>query len=287
MKETLPDTDELPVENPRNLQDMIVSILLSWRSLRAYEIRNIANDKLKGMGKRPITPPAVHKKLKIMTERGIIDRENYQYQLSAGWIVNSKIKIDKLFDTLTGDMGIIKSLLRDDRGEMVTVQKRFRKLKDVNSFIMDFARKGKEPPYSKSNHLWFPIFHAIEVAELQHILRDRRITAICAETTPLDRYCVEFLNKIGGRAKCGVPGIAPDSDTFLFGDVILYVFYPDELLSEIEKIYQSAQSMSDVDMRGVYGKILEKELVLPALIIRDEKIARRIRNHIERLMGLR
>jgi hypothetical protein len=97
--------------------------------------------------------------------------------------------------------------------------------------------------------------------------------------TAVDRWCQEFWLKNDVNSVCGA-GDSGVSDYLVFGDMIMQVFYPEDVMKEMDDIFSSAKSIHDINMQRFFEQVFERKTTIPVTVTRNPVLAEQLRKKI-------
>ncbi|MBU0898496.1 MAG: hypothetical protein KJ613_01635 [Nanoarchaeota archaeon] len=159
----------------------------------------------------------------------------------------------------------------------------FHTMFDVDAFLVTTAKEllskhgGKEKPaiYVYWTHLWVPLF--LDKKVYKNIKEFSKITnsyVVSKNNTIIDKWCYHFWKKPKMNVDIGVDFNA--RDFVVFNDVVIQIFYPDELLKEMKRIYSAAKSVHDLDADALFKTLFERKTIIPVTVDKNPILAKQL-----------
>jgi DNA-binding PadR family transcriptional regulator len=261
--------------NERTTKDGIVYILSQNWPLSA---RKIYSSLKKNNNGRDVSYQAVHKTLKSLVDAGILEREGRDYRISGEWIEETGKFISDLKDRYSKG----KKPVLDSESQFV-----FHTIYDVDKFMVEMEERlvdktSKEKPLVclHWSHYWIPLFLEKQVyRKMKDMVKFVRYYCVVSGDTPVDRWCEEFWKKNNVNSVCGV-GDTGVSDYMVLGDMVMQIFYPKDIMKEMDDIFSSARSIHDIKMENFFEQVFERKTTIPVTITGNPVLAEQLRNRI-------
>jgi hypothetical protein len=255
-------------EKPKTIKDAVILALSKEWPLTARKLYGIAR---KNYG-FAVTYQAVYKVLRQMLEEGMLLRDGKEYSISPLWIEKNKEFYEKLG-------------ARHFKKESFTENFVFNTMAEVDDFLINFGTKVI-PMDEKSviclewDHFWTPLFLKRETyKKMKTLIVNTEFYTITKAKTAIDKWCYEFWKKLNVRAKIGV---GKRESYVVCGDYVIKIFYPRDILREMDRIFSSAKSINDIDTDRLFQRLFEKRTKIPVVVEKNPTLAKQIR---ERIMG--
>ena len=81
------------------------------------------------------------------------------------------------------------------------------------------------------------------------------------------------------NSRCGVEDSGV-SDYVVFMDAVIQVFYPKDILDAINKVFDSAKGINDVNIKKLSELVFERKTTIPVIITRNHVLAEQLRNRV-------
>jgi hypothetical protein len=261
--------------NERTTKDIVIRILSQNWPLSA---RKIYHSLKKNNNARDISYQAVHKTLKSLVDSGVLSKTGRDYRISEEWIEETGKFVSDLKDRYSKE----ERPVLDNESQFV-----FHTIYDVDKFMVELKERmvdktAKQKPLVclHWSHYWIPLFLEKQVyRKMKDLIKYVKYYCAVSGDTPVDRWCQEFWRKNNVDSVCGVgnPGV---SNYLVFGDTIMQIFYPKEIMEEMDKTFSSAMSIHDITMESFFEQVFERKTTIPVTITRNPVLAEQLRNRI-------
>ena len=249
----------------------IINILVNERGLSAKEIFFRMR---KSSGKN-ISYQAVHKLIINLVQKGILVKSGAQYFVNSQWLTKSKKEIEYI------------EQLADMRGGRVTSKMGmvFTSVYETDKFLAglsDILLPQKEDEIGLVwIHFWIPLFMSDGTyLKMKNFILGSRFYWLTPNNTKIDKWCAEFWKKLGVKEKVGVKDFS-DTSMLVYKDTIVQVFYPTDIRKALDKVYNSTDNISKLDIDNFFKTVFEKKTRIPVLISRDEEVATELMKQIK------
>jgi hypothetical protein len=163
----------------------------------------------------------------------------------------------------------------------------FNTIYEVDKFLAEFAgnllrKGGKEKPTMclQWKHFWIPLFLDKKVySRLKDFINQVEFYFAVTSNTPVDKWCHEFWSKNNVNSAYGV-GDSGISDHVVLGDFIMQIFYPKEIMKEMDEIFSSAKKIHDIKPQKLFEHIFERKTTIPVTITKNPVLADQLRKRI-------
>ncbi len=271
--------NELLFQNePHDAKAQVVKILSKSWPLTAKQLHSkIAAE----IGVKPLTYQAVHKALGELLDEGVVSKAPDGYSLSFDWIDG----LSRFSDELKSSYSKAGSGM--PAGQSVLF---FDSTAEVDDFLVSFAQKVFDPKDKvlalQWCHFWIPLFLKRETyLRLKEVVSLSDSYAITPADTPLDRWCADYWRKNSKlKHRFGVKE-ATSTDTIVYKDFVVRVYYPLEFKRALDRVYNSAPKMSDFDVDSFYEAVFMKKAKVPVAIIRNQQLADQLKKETIALCG--
>ncbi|MFQ5722349.1 MAG: hypothetical protein ACE5GI_07635 [Candidatus Aminicenantales bacterium] len=254
-------------EKPKTIKDAVILALSKEWPLTARKLYNVVR---KNYG-FAVTYQAVHKVLKQMVEEGIIVKDDKDYSISPMWIKKKKEFYKKLEAK--------RESLKDRPLETFILGA----LAEVDAFLIDLGSKivpkdRKSTICLEWDHFWIPLFLDKEVyRKMKTLITNTVFYTITPAKTAIDKWCYEFWKKQNVKAKIGVGN---RDSCVVVEDYVIRIFYPRDILKELDKIFSSAKNINDINTNELFHRLFEKKTKIPVVVERNPELAKQIRERI-------
>ena len=128
----------------------------------------------------------------------------------------------------------------------------------------------------KCQHLWGGFYTEEEKGVLKKTFRNGA-WIIAKSKTLLDQKIAKFYKLLGANVKLNV--MVGELDTIIIGDCIIQIYFPEELLERMNKIYSGKLTL--FNMRKI-KKTYEENHCIQIIITRNERLAKRLKKEIKK-----
>jgi hypothetical protein len=70
------------------------------------------------------------------------------------------------------------------------------------------------------------------------------------------------------------------SDYIVLGDFVMQIYYPKDVMREMDNIFSSVKSVNDLNTQKLFEQIFEKKTTIPVTIMKNPILAKQLRNRI-------
>lgn len=259
----------------KSTRELVISILGAEWPLGAKEIYSRLK-RAHGFGG---SYQAAHKAIQQMEAEGILEKNGAGHQLSQKWVDGLNRQYSDLKTRLGGGARSIK-----DSGAII-----FHSLFELDSFFLKLVESeavpGERPDmFLYWFHLWIPLLISKkEYAQLVRVEELFRGHVICGNDNALDKWCAEFWSKRGTKVKLGVG--EKMTDTVVFKDTVIQVFYPPEIRREMNEVYARTKKFSDLEIDYFFKGVFEKKIEIPVVITKNAQLAEQLGGEIRAYFG--
>ena len=251
-------------EKNSSTKTLIISILGSEWPLSTKTIHN----KIKREFGKSISNQALHKALKQLLQEKIIEKHDSNYLLNEQWLSNQKIFLDNILSKYSGKLP-----------EYLY----FNSIAELDEFLIDSAWKIIESMNSKPllishwNHYWIPLFSSKEVYKKAIELTEKsEAFHLTKGNTVLDKWCESFWRKKNQENLLLGVNVASTNDLMVLNDLMIEVFYPIDLLKEIDDFYSQTKKVNAKTLDKFYEKVFLKKSKILIRITKNKEIAESI-----------
>jgi hypothetical protein len=261
-------------------KEKIIDILIYDWPLSLRKIYYI----LKKRGSK-ITYQAVHKAVRQLLEEGKLRKSPEGFAINLDWIKQVHDQTDIIRVNYFSKK---RSFLAGSEGRKESIQTFvFDNWFDLEKYIY-YLQKSTLKKFSDKrsicihhNHEWRPLFYLRAEYNWISTLRKEgyKLYTICAGKTVVDQWSKKFYEKIGNKVLTGVKLNSP-AEIIVFGDLVIEVYIPFELLDSLNKYFSKLKSIDDVDYELLISDIFNKKADIKAVINHDSRLSDEIRKHL-------
>lgn len=260
-------------QNKNSIRDCIVSILSKKWPLTAKKIYNI----LKKEFCLGVTYQAVHKSLLQLKEEKVIIAKNKEYSLNADWIKKIKTFSTKLEEKYSNKD--TESLSKEFT--MLTFSTINEMDKFMSSLIKEFLTKDKiDTCCSHWRHFWWPLYITKDhYSTLKEIKESYKIYTTTSSNSAIEKWCSKVYAKAGVNIKLGID-LETNFDFFIYKDKVIQMYWPSKLKKSIDKIYNKAKKISDIDIDELFKEMFQKKTKINVVIMNNKDIAKELKEKV-------
>ena len=272
----------IPMGKKTDVKNLCFTILSKEYPLKIVELTNLIR---KRYGKS-VTFQAVRKALLELTESGVLERTEKEFQINKEWVKDAKRTVDELYTTLSTDKPTTK---HDSAGDVAVYT--FTSLNDLMIFwqdiVDDWYKKFKHGDHNvnayQGAHTWEGALHPDREHKVMGQLKKKGITSysVTTENTPLDRNIKRFYESTGLKAT-----INPSPSTFdkgyyvaTYGDLIVQARYPSDLVKELDTFFKKNKTIEDLNLKEL-SDIVNKKRAMKLTVIKNLEMAKQINQSI-------
>jgi len=258
----------------RSTKDQIVSVLSEEWPLSVKQIFG----KVKKHSNRRVTYQAIHKALKELEDAKILASDNRNYSLNFQWIEEMEKFASSIKKKYLKQDGLIESYSNIVLNSVSEVDLFF--LNTLKQMIK--SQNGVQKPLLCLQwcHYWVPLFLDKKIyQEFREIVNYLNVYDLVSNNTPVDKWCEGFWKKAGLNTMAGIKATNLD-DYLIFGDYVIQVYYPKEILNEISKTFEKAKKVEDINWNRFYENVFERKTQIPVTINRNPPLASMLREQI-------
>ncbi|MBU0636218.1 hypothetical protein KKE06_04295 [Candidatus Micrarchaeota archaeon] len=159
-------------------------------------------------------------------------------------------------------------------------------LYEVDSILLDLLSNQQPQSPNKEflgliwNHFWLPLFVSKkEYLKLKNLGQKFDLYAISINKTPLDEWCTQFWNQIGGHAKIKYnPKIG--QDFLVYPNTVIQVYYPKKILQKLNQYYKKTKTIKQLDINQLFEQIMLHPTPISITINQNQTLANQLKNQI-------
>ncbi len=268
----------LPDVGYRNIssRDLIVSILAKKWPLSVRKIYSIAKREY-GFN---VTYQAIHKTLKLLEEKKVIEKRKKEYQLNLEWIKKLKNFSEELEECYTNNK---PNPFETKKIDFLNLN--FETIIEVDKFILKsierFQEIEKQKLFAYWNHLWIPLyFSKEEYAQLKGIGKINEAYILCKGNTALDKWSAKFYKELGMNVLLGVKDFQT-TDILVLNDYIIQVFYSKSLVNRVSKNILKIKKIDELNLNKLFQNVFEKKSNIQVTINKNQLLAKQLGNEIK------
>jgi hypothetical protein len=268
--------------NATEAKDQIIGLLAEQFPITAQKLYNLMKKRyLTGL-----TYHAVYKHLNELAAKDVVIKSGTEYRLNGEWIKNlgafaSNLEINyaqKSATQLLADTSGMENVRLLSFNSIRSLDGFLRRLKE--SFVNDSNGNDKKVICWQVDHSWWNILYMQEQSEIAQKLKEKNIQSffLIEGNTKLDNWVAEFYNKNGINAKIGIKNHTK-AVLGVYGDTLIYLIYPPEMLAEIDDIFRNCKGFTD-RAAGRLTDIMNKNMKLHALMIKNPYMVENYKENI-------
>jgi len=151
----------------------------------------------------------------------------------------------------------------------------FNSVHDVDKFILKFvmtnASDKRQDLFLYWINSWVPVFIEKETySKIVGVLKNYKIYSIIKNKTVIDRWCKKVIESEVDE-KIGIDLEIPD--TVVLNDIVLQVFYPDQIKKDIFEIYSKTSDINELKIDELFKTIFERETTIPVVVQKNKALA--------------
>ena len=257
-------------EEEKATKDKIIDTLLSTFPLSAREVHNKISKRTTG---QPISYKGTYKAITELASKQILQKNPEGYKVSTQWIAQLRNYAENAQNKQNIKDDLIKKIISNTNAETTTVVfKKFKRIADLDQFYLQELRMElKEDAYTTVHHPWFPIFYPSEIIDYTKKLKNKKRYIRTLNTTPLDQYCRQFLNKMGEKTKTLHN---PNALQFgVYGDYITQIYIPKQTSTILKQTYQNTKNIKDINLLDLHDTYLETKTTATLALFKNHQIA--------------
>jgi hypothetical protein len=200
-----------------------------------------------------------------------------KYSVSVSWVDSLSFFSSKLKQNLSSGKNVFP----------VPEKMVFSSVYEVDQFLCSFCRNlnptKEDSIYLFWNHFWIPLFLSRQTyADMRDAIATTNLFCITPGNSVVDKWCAAFWDKAGMKEKTGVK-LFLGTDLVIYKDLVIQIFYPQEIKDAIDEVYSSTKNVKDLDLDGFFKKVFEKKTRIPVLISKNKEVAEELSGMIRKL----
>ncbi|MGV8162187.1 MAG: hypothetical protein ACP5N2_02510 [Candidatus Nanoarchaeia archaeon] len=274
----------LPMGKEDNVKNLVFSILTKEYPLKIVELTNLIR---KRYGKS-VTFQAVRKAILELVEEGVLVKNDKEFMINKKWVFETKKAMDAIYSDLTKEEKTPKSI-ESIEGEVSVFT--FNSVSEMMKFWEDiiddwFGNFKKGDPHTnvwQGAHLWEMLLYSDYERKIMGQLKEKGIRpyGVVIGNTPLDKYIVKFYQKAGVKMIINPSLSSFDKNYYVatYGETIVQVQYPPEIVEELEKFFKKTKSINDLDLH-ILSEIVNRKVKIKLTVIKNRDMAQQINKSI-------
>lgn len=259
----------------KTVKDHIISILSSEWPLTSRKLYNTLTKKYN----LSVSYQAVHKAIKELVASGIVVKNSKELQLNLDWINEVKGFSERIGEMYENGGNKIHELNLEE-GEVLTIK--FNSIAEMDKLlyyvlVKENCRQDRpDKCYNYWNYEYWPFFFMNDMIDFSsRIPHKENFFTILRNNTIVEKWTKKFYEKIGMHVKIGLN--VANFDFTAFGDEFYQIFFPEELMKKLDKIFSNIKDMKDVDLDELKN-IRECKNEIYMIFGKNKVIAEHLRN---------
>jgi len=254
----------------KSTKDLIIDTLSSEWPLTIRRIQA----SLKKSHSKSISYQAIHQMVTELLSEKIIEKKGKEYLLSMDWLE----QVHEFGKRAVNSYSEKKPMVLMDKN---ITQFKFDNLYEIFRFIIEGAEKKffnmKSPVMcAHLNHLPTPFTSSLnDYRLLRKLTGSGKLYYLCKNDTPLDRFVAKFHKSLNMNIKLGVKTLTK-CDVYSLGDSVLQTFYPQNLMENIDKLYNETKSILNFNVVKFYKEVIFKKSNLIVVLTRNRELVKQI-----------
>jgi predicted transcriptional regulator len=263
-----------------NAKNFVISILGEEWPLSAKIIYNRIRK-----GGLDVSYQAVHKTIKKLVEKDVLVRKGREYSLNIIWIQKQREFAERIEKAYKNGQQNLLSLFKGNQSSNFMVGSIY----ELYRFVLDFTEylqlnepQSTEIAIDHWDHVWWVLAGSEKEHEkFRSILRRFKVKYIlCKGNTECDRMLLKFFTELKGaniKAKLGV-NYPKSCDVLIAGDFVIQVYFPVEMRSLFDKIYDSFSGKFDANLAKMYEENISRKAEINVQVSRSPELAKHYKN---------
>jgi len=245
----------------KSTKDLVISLLIDEYPLSAKQITN----KIKSKFSVSVTFQGVYKAINQLIDNGVLIKDGKNIQISKDWITNAKSFIDSLQRKYFEETkAISKSAIGEDIqvyyfDNLITLDKFWNRILEV--WFKDPNLKD-EYLTQQSGHTWYVLGQLEEETAILNSIKERNLKfyTVSVGNTFLDKWSGRYYSeqKFFYTTKKSRKKSQNNHYFIIYDGYIMESIYPDDLTKELDKIYDNAKEITDLNLNELI-KVLRKK----------------------------
>lgn len=261
----------LPATNGKGTRELVVSLLGSEWPLGTKEIFS----RLKRAHAFEGTYQAVHKAIAQAVADGVLEKRGTKYLLSEHWISAIKNYGADLESTHLKKEHNLAELVEKDVSNIT-----FKYLISMARFIINYYTRYPNPKKQPMIMHWRHMWPLITLSKEEYMTTKEFCEKfgghiLTCFDNPLDNLSTEAFKKYNCKIKTD-PSFRFDPDVMVYGDYVAYIYFGDAV-KLWDDICGKTKSAKDIDLVEFYKVMLESEIEVNVVVVKNAKVAEQIR----------
>ncbi len=260
-------------------RDLVISTLMYEHPLNLAKITN----SIKKKHSAPVTFQGVRKAVTQLVDQGVLEKNDKQYAISKDWIMSLRNVVEQLQNSYFSESSGVTNV--ESLGDDIKIYT-FDNLIDLDKFWNvvvgkwfedDSADKSKKNYLQLSGHVWYVLGQLQEETAIVEKMRAHNIDfyIVAPQDTFLDNWCKIYYEKLGCKFAIAKEKENPARYFSIYKDLIIQTTYPDDLVADIEKIYQQTKSFETFDNAALI-KILRGKTEVKVTVMRNPLVTEQL-----------
>lgn len=261
-----------PGIKPNSTKGAVISVLATDWPLSVKQIHHL----IKKRYGAEVTYQAVHKTIKHLLAKKVIQEDKAKYKLSLRWLIDVQDFVGKIEELYMGKEKERVVTYEDNVSTMT-----FKTVSDLNRYFMSLDLVDGENIYIECAHMWWALFHSeLAYSRLKRMRQARnKAYVICRGNTIPDSWCADFERQEGSIVTTGV-SCAMDCDLYAYGDTAIRIYYPKKLMDIVEKSYESVDNIHDLDLVDLFSNFFEAQEEIYLVVNKNPSAANKAKQRI-------
>jgi len=264
----------------KSVREVIIHVLSEEWPLTSNEIYNKAKRKY-GI---EASYQAFHKMLKQMVAQNVLARKEKKYSIDMQWAEGIEKFSKNLKTKLVSHTPLYLDGLsdfREETGMQVFVFDSFGAAEEYRKKLQKeyIEMPGPKQPYiGQSRHLKSPIVYSEKSLAILNAIKELKTNCyfLVAGKTKVDEWCAKYYQNEFVRIKTG-SDVAKNCEIMILGDVITQMYAPKQIQDYIDKVYDKAKRISDIDIPKFNEKVYGEAAKTKFVVYRTKELSEQIR----------
>ena len=267
----------------KSAKELIISALVYEYPLTLATLTNVLKRKFQAK----VTFQGVRKAVNLLVENGVVIKTGKEYSLSKDWILQLRDFVENLHESYFTKSKKIRNI--EAIGEDIKVYT-FDNIIDLdvfwNSLIVKWFDEDKHNSNEKyyvqqAGHTWYVLANLEEETRILDKIEkyNIRFFTLASGSTVLDRWCQKYYENHNFFYATSKNNVDTSRYFAVYNDYIIQCNYPEELNTEIDRVYRSAKDFESFDVTTLI-KLLRKKIELKVTVLRNPVIAEQLREGI-------
>ncbi|HLC20398.1 MAG TPA: hypothetical protein VJK72_05730 [Candidatus Nanoarchaeia archaeon] len=261
-----------------NIKDAILGILGERFPLSIRDLFKIVNNEYN----LKVTYQGVRKAVNYLEEANVLVKHELKYEIKREWIQNCDTFIKRLQQNYFHQKGQVKQGITAKNYKEFHLETLF----DLDNFwysiIVDYIKTAdnvSKKAIAITGHQWWMLINLGSETRLMQTIKEcgYKQYILCAHQNPLNEWALAIYKKFGFPTK--IVKRQDTTDINVYGNLVVEVFYSKEILADIEKCFQSAKTIKEIDTFAVHN-LAHKKTELTIKIFDDAAFAESLRSKV-------